>query len=217
MFSTGATGLEPATSGVTGRSWRLRADRGSAGIPGARRCFRPLRCGDSRVPAAVTGDLLRDERGMRRCLNSERDEIRAGAVVVGGDLRTQQSQWRWLITAMNVSRCTVRCGQAHSTVPRAESSRSTASPTGRERRLQRRTRNRIGADAEVWLTEDYLEAVCDLAATSAFRSARTLRPRLPRCCAGGCVCCSRAPSSSAGQCPTGARCRVPEMRAGLER
>jgi hypothetical protein len=25
---TGATGLEPATSGVTGRSWRFRAERG---------------------------------------------------------------------------------------------------------------------------------------------------------------------------------------------
>jgi hypothetical protein len=30
---TGATGLEPATSGVTGRSWRFRAERGSAGVP----------------------------------------------------------------------------------------------------------------------------------------------------------------------------------------
>jgi hypothetical protein len=30
---TGATGLEPAASGMTGRSWRLRAERGSAGIP----------------------------------------------------------------------------------------------------------------------------------------------------------------------------------------
>jgi len=28
MFSTGATGLEPATSGVTGRSWWFRAERG---------------------------------------------------------------------------------------------------------------------------------------------------------------------------------------------
>ena len=136
MFSTGATGLEPATSGVTGRSWRLRADRGSAGIPGARRCFRPLRCGDSRVPAAVTGDLLRDERGMRRCLNSERDEIRAGAVVVGGDLRTQQSQWRWLITAMNVS----RCGAATPTV------RSRA-PNRRDRR-RRRSIGRGDSNAE---------------------------------------------------------------------
>jgi hypothetical protein len=27
-FCTGATGLEPATSGVTGRSWRLRTERG---------------------------------------------------------------------------------------------------------------------------------------------------------------------------------------------
>jgi hypothetical protein len=30
---TGATGLEPATSGVTGPSWRLRAEREWAGIP----------------------------------------------------------------------------------------------------------------------------------------------------------------------------------------
>jgi hypothetical protein len=30
----GATGLEPATSGVTGRSWWFRADRESAGITG---------------------------------------------------------------------------------------------------------------------------------------------------------------------------------------
>jgi hypothetical protein len=36
MFSTGATGLEPATSGVTGRSWRFRAQRRWLGIvPGA--------------------------------------------------------------------------------------------------------------------------------------------------------------------------------------
>jgi hypothetical protein len=39
---TGATGLEPTTSGVTGRSWRLRAERGLAGICGVSRAFRPL-------------------------------------------------------------------------------------------------------------------------------------------------------------------------------
>ena len=33
LRETGATGLKPATSGVTGRSWRFRAERGSAGIP----------------------------------------------------------------------------------------------------------------------------------------------------------------------------------------
>ena len=38
-FSTGATGLEPATSGVTGRSWRFRAEREWAGISGMSRLF----------------------------------------------------------------------------------------------------------------------------------------------------------------------------------
>ena len=37
---TGATGLEPANSGVTGRSWRLRPGRGLAGISGKSRTFR---------------------------------------------------------------------------------------------------------------------------------------------------------------------------------
>jgi hypothetical protein len=41
---TGATGLEPATSGVTGRSWRFRFERGQAGklrpASSARRCGR---------------------------------------------------------------------------------------------------------------------------------------------------------------------------------
>jgi len=64
----GATGLEPATSGVTGRSWRFRAERGSAGISGRSRPFSPARCGDLRVPAAIPGSLVRDQRGMSRCL-----------------------------------------------------------------------------------------------------------------------------------------------------
>jgi hypothetical protein len=64
---TGATGLEPATSGVTGRSWRLRAERGSAGITGESRSFRLWGCGDSRVRTGASGDLLRDMCGMLRC------------------------------------------------------------------------------------------------------------------------------------------------------
>jgi len=36
---TGATGLEPATSGVTGRSWRLGAERRLAGITPVSRTF----------------------------------------------------------------------------------------------------------------------------------------------------------------------------------
>jgi hypothetical protein len=42
---TGATGLEPATSGVTGRSWRYRAERGSAGIPAVSRTSTPCVAG----------------------------------------------------------------------------------------------------------------------------------------------------------------------------
>jgi hypothetical protein len=34
MMRDGSDGLEPATSGVTVRSWRFRAERESAGIPG---------------------------------------------------------------------------------------------------------------------------------------------------------------------------------------
>ncbi len=70
----------------------------------------------------------------------------------------------------------MRCGHAHSTVLRAESSRSTASPIDRERRLQRRTRNRIGADAEAWLTEDDLEAVFDLARHFGFQVGQNASP-----------------------------------------
>jgi hypothetical protein len=73
---TGATGLKPATSGVTGRSWRLRADWGRAGIPGASWPFRPCRCGDCRVLAGAFDRLPRDERGMRRCLGRERSRRR---------------------------------------------------------------------------------------------------------------------------------------------
>ena len=46
LRETGATGLEPATSGVTGRSWCLRAERELAGISGMGRTFRQLPYGD---------------------------------------------------------------------------------------------------------------------------------------------------------------------------
>jgi hypothetical protein len=59
--------LEPATSGVTGRSWRFRPGRGQAGIPGASRAFHTWSCGDCRAPAGTCGDLVRDQRGMLRC------------------------------------------------------------------------------------------------------------------------------------------------------
>jgi hypothetical protein len=75
MFSAGATGLEPATSGVTGRSWRFRVERGSAGIPVNRRALRPCGCGDSREPTGPSGRLVRDERGMISCLNGKRSRL----------------------------------------------------------------------------------------------------------------------------------------------
>jgi hypothetical protein len=68
IVRAGATGLEPATSGVTGRSWHFRHERGSAGIPGRSRPFSPAHCGDRRVPAGIPGSLVRDQRGMSRCL-----------------------------------------------------------------------------------------------------------------------------------------------------
>jgi hypothetical protein len=61
-------GSNPATSGVTGRSWRFRAKRGWAGISGTSRPFSPARRGDLRVPAGIFGSLARDRRGMSRCL-----------------------------------------------------------------------------------------------------------------------------------------------------
>ena len=70
---TGATGLEPATSGVTGRSWRFRPERGLAGICTVSRALRPFRCGDSRVRAGVAGSLVRDERGMGSCRCSKQN------------------------------------------------------------------------------------------------------------------------------------------------
>ena len=61
---TGVTGLEPATPGATGRSWCNRPGRGYAVICGESRSFRPWACGEWRVPAGASGDLLRDLCGM---------------------------------------------------------------------------------------------------------------------------------------------------------
>jgi hypothetical protein len=66
-YFTGATGLAPATSGVTGRSARFRSRRGWAGIPGASGAFRTSPCGDCHALAGTCGDLVRDQRGMLRC------------------------------------------------------------------------------------------------------------------------------------------------------
>ena len=55
MFSTEATGLEPATSGVTGRAWRFRAERPYAGMSGMSRGFPTRRCGDCRTRRGLAG------------------------------------------------------------------------------------------------------------------------------------------------------------------
>jgi hypothetical protein len=72
---TGATGLEPATSGVTGRSRSLRSGRGSAGIPGISRASRTSSCGDCRAPAGTCGDLARDQGGMLCCPSCNQREV----------------------------------------------------------------------------------------------------------------------------------------------
>jgi hypothetical protein len=58
-YFTGATGLEPATSGVTGRSWRLLAEREWAGIPDASgslaRCLAGITGRGRGIPAAFCG------------------------------------------------------------------------------------------------------------------------------------------------------------------
>jgi hypothetical protein len=71
-------GLEPATSGVTGRSWRFRAERGSAETCGESRAFRPEVCGYCRASAGASGDLLRDQCGMSSCLCSNQSGVSAG-------------------------------------------------------------------------------------------------------------------------------------------
>jgi hypothetical protein len=58
LRETGATGLEPATSGVTGRKRPSGADRGYAGIRRESRAFHPLLTGDLRAPAGVSDDLV---------------------------------------------------------------------------------------------------------------------------------------------------------------
>jgi hypothetical protein len=73
MFSTGATGLEPATSGVTGRSWRFRPEWGLAGVPARAGLF-------DRAVAGIAGygrGFPATSRGMpagcARCLNCRQD------------------------------------------------------------------------------------------------------------------------------------------------
>ena len=69
----GATRLEPATSGATGRSWRLRAGPGYAGIHDVSRSFRYTRCGiGGRRPDRPAGSGGLCERG--DCLIRERPE-----------------------------------------------------------------------------------------------------------------------------------------------
>jgi hypothetical protein len=61
---TGATGLEPATSGVIGRSRPHQADQELPGICSMSRAFLRTACGDYPGSAGASGDLVRDVRGM---------------------------------------------------------------------------------------------------------------------------------------------------------
>src|SRR5918992_5497765 len=82
LRETGATGLEPATSG---RDRPVMALPGWAVIGGdysESRSFRPGSCGDWRVPAGASGVLPRDLRGMERCLECQRWGGARNAVVV---------------------------------------------------------------------------------------------------------------------------------------
>jgi hypothetical protein len=100
--------LQDVFNGSDGTRTRdLRSDRpvlvvpGSAGIGGdscREQGFREPPCGDPRASAGACGGLLRDERGMTRCLSSER------AVPVAFDPARSAARaslgitpgWRWL-------------------------------------------------------------------------------------------------------------------------
>jgi hypothetical protein len=74
VFSTEETGLEPAISGVTGRSWRLRPGRGLAAISGKSRTSRLSVAGIRRVLAGASASLVRDEREKECCLDRQREQ-----------------------------------------------------------------------------------------------------------------------------------------------
>ncbi len=90
---TGATGLEPATSGVTGRSWCFRAERGYAGIPGESRDFRPRCCGDWRVRAGASASLVRDQRGMSSCRYGEQSGMCGDPVELDSATIRREAWW----------------------------------------------------------------------------------------------------------------------------
>ena len=76
----------------------LPAERGLAGIPDVSRAFRLCRCGDLRVAPGASGGLLRDQRGMRRCLAHQRGGVSAGYAPLPS--RAQRigrvaPRWRW--------------------------------------------------------------------------------------------------------------------------
>jgi hypothetical protein len=74
MFSARATGLEPVTSGVTGRAkrfWLSGDRRDSRREQGVSR----LVFWDCRAPAGTCGDLVRDQHSMRRCPSCNQREV----------------------------------------------------------------------------------------------------------------------------------------------
>jgi hypothetical protein len=94
LFSAGATGLEPATSGVTGRSRWFGVGRHGAGICRESRTLRPLSRGDCRASARAPGHLLRDGCGMCRCHTREQADPLRGAALFGRQAFVSRSA-RW--------------------------------------------------------------------------------------------------------------------------
>ena len=91
---TGATGLEPATSGVTDRKRPSGPVPRHAGTRRESRAFHPLLTGDLRAPAGVSDDLVRDVRGMEVSLGDvgqgNKARMRASTATTG----TSPSAWR---------------------------------------------------------------------------------------------------------------------------
>ena len=157
---TGATGLEPATPGMTGRSWRLRAERAYAGICRVSRVLRPCRWGDTRVRSGASGSLVRDQRGMSSCPSGQRQRD-----VRGTPLRANGSQRR--------SRCDTLAPFPFSDDAGTEDKAGRGAP-GTKARARRRNRPKI-SDRACPLVPALVFPQRDVAFTSAFAATTITR------------------------------------------